>query len=69
MKSTVFWKKFTSISWEHALSFQKANDEDGESRFFQTVDKFLSDYMALNSRKTTIFTANALKKSNVSFST
>jgi hypothetical protein len=46
MKIPVFWKKFTSILEEHALSIQKANDEDGESRFFQTIDKFLADYMA-----------------------
>jgi hypothetical protein len=40
MKITVFRKKFTTILVECALSIQKANDEDGEIRFFQTGDNF-----------------------------
>jgi len=46
-KIIVFWKKFTSILEECAMSIQKANDEDGESRFFQNVDKFLQEYTEL----------------------
>jgi hypothetical protein len=44
-KITVFWKKFTKILEKRAVSIQKANDEDEDSRFFQNVDKFLTDYM------------------------